>query len=858
MRWCGRASVISLLGYAPWIYGMVTWNQQLLLLPWITAIIAFTCLAAILDSRQRISLNPFLLSLLCLIVFAIIQLIPLPESVFQLMAPSAAFERNAVSLAAEYLALDASSPELLAAAAETGPQFKTLSIHPVQTRASLVGLTSAVALMFCCGVLFQDKMGKLLLLIAISLIVTAVSTLGILQNISWNQWTLLEMPSTSGFATFISRNSAPQYFALGIGSTIGCIIAWLNMKRKKARSTRRYRATTALARLRRSVEDVAKEIDPPIVLLLVCVVLLIAGVVGAASRGGFVALLFALAVTMMLTLGRARRMVLPGLIGFSAIAFVLLFFLSAFELDEDIARRLELERLDSPARIEFWKLALSQPAFWLTGSGLGNFHFQIMPADKEFSSWIYHAESIYVELISEFGWGMAFVGLIGLGWLFKQLLFNSDSKHRLMWPAALYATLAIGLQSSVDFSLIIPSIFLTLAALVGTYLGESSREPRGNRASNSRRTNGWMVIGLSVGFLVMLWQGAIPLRGFAQGERLNALIRSGQEEPIRDRRLETANYDISHPEVLLQLARRKVSAAEFYLQQLPFWDEEVPPSQRERFSRLEFVSAVLRSDDLEFWGDFTEKWKSDQKLLQSIEVAHRGFDHMSRHCVFDWRGHWGLFQTSTEPDPLKLALCCARLRELTVSIPKLQQAVASCSLIAGDRRIGLDFWKTSLANHPKHTHRVASLVGPWLDAEDITFILPDSEIAKTMLVRSLHQRSEAAPMFESLVEQLNLAALIQEAETVDEWDLVVWLASLQDNSEQYIAGLKRIALLRPMDKAVRVRLARALEASGEIEEAIALLEQASRRSLLNAADERYLIQLKQANPPIRGDSRNVD
>jgi tetratricopeptide (TPR) repeat protein len=846
-----------LLFYAPWIYGMATWSQQMLLIPWLTSIISLTWLSTLFDPRLRLPLNPLFFSLVCLVIFAVIQVTPLSNWIYQSLAPSAAFESSAVSLAAEYLSIDAKSPELLAASAESGPLFKTLSIHPVQTRASIVGLVSGVAMLFCCGILFQDKAGRLLLLVSVCLISTAVSLLGILQNISWNQWTLLQMPSNSGFATFVSRNSAPQYLAVGIGSTIACWIAWLNNKRQKERTGRRYRPETALARVRRAIEDILKDIDPLFILLLVCLVLLVAGVVAASSRGGFVALFFALTVTLMLTLGRNQKLLVPGLVGFTAIALILLFFLSAFELDDEIARRLEVEKLESPARFEFWKLAISQPKLWLFGGGLGCFHFAIMPADTQFRSWIYHAESVYVEMIAEFGWLIAGIGIAGFCWLVYQLLLASQSRHRITWPAVLFASLAIGLQSTVDFSLIIPSIFLTLAAIVGTYLGEFTYEKQKSPPSSRTTRTPWLVGGISACMLGLIWQGTVPLRGFAQGERLNKSLQSGMSEIPNVSLADGETLDLAHPEVLLQLARIKVNAIEAYVRQLTFWKEEDLPLPLDRLTRLEFLTALLRSEDEKSWGNFVELIRADSKVENSISAANTGFATMSGYCVYDWRGHWGSFQTTLESDPIKHALRCARLRNLTISMPRLQQSVASCSLIAGERVIGLDFWKTTLAHHPKQTYRIANLAEIWLDADDLKQVLPNSAIAKTILIRSLSQRADQTSIVEQLASNLDINDLQSEAQTVDEWDLVVWLASFQGRNDEFIAGLRTLSAMRPMDKSVRVKLAKALESTGEIEEAIAQLEQASRRSLLNASEEAYLIQLREKRPK-RGGVENSD
>jgi tetratricopeptide (TPR) repeat protein len=354
-----------------------------------------------------------------------------------------------------------------------------------------------------------------------------------------------------------------------------------------------------------------------------------------------------------------------------------------------------------------------------------------------------------------------------------------------------------------------------------------------------------------VGLLLVLWQGAQPLKGFAQGEQLNSSLQLGLDASLIGASDQPTTYDFSHPEVVLQLSRRKAMTAENYVRQFLSKNEEISAKELDRFSRLEFISAVLRSEDPEKWGKLADLWQKDEQLKDSIRRSNAGFAYMSRYCGLDWRGHWGRFQTAIDVDPYQHALSCARLRNLTISIPRLQQAAGSCSLIAGDLPIGLDFWKTTLNYHPNQTFRIAPLVGEWLDAEDLAAVLPESQLARTMLTRVLLQSNETADVGRQLLQQLDLPSLKLESETVRDWELVVWLSGHLDLDEETIEGLRRIAALQPMDKRIRVRLAKALEAAGDLDEAILQLEQASRRSTLNTADERYLMELKRkSKPPI--------
>lgn len=833
---------------------MVTWGQQVLMLPWISLVLGLTWLCALGSQRFHVQYSPLVLGLILLLLMAAAQVVPLPEPLFRSIAPTAKFENLATERAAEFLSMEPTDAGLLELSRETGASHRCLSISPIQTRASMVGLTSAIILMICCNILFRDGAGKTLLLVTMGVVSTLVATVGIMQSISWNQWSLLGDTSHSGFATFVSRNSAPQYLAMGIGCTIAFAMLWLGKKRKQSRHSTRYRATNWVTRARYAAEDSFKGIDAVMILVAVAMVLQIGGVIGAASRGGFVALAFALFVTLMLTLGRSRRVQISGIAGAGLLAVLILSFANTMELDEEIYNRLEIERLDSPIRLEFWKLALGQSEFWLTGCGMGNFHFAIMQANVQHPYWIYHAESIFVEIISEFGiLGLA-VSCVGLFWLFSQLLKRQESRSAKLWPAVVYAVCAITLHSFVDFSLIIPAIFLSLSALVGAFHGELRQNSaiHAERSRSSLFLRNKIVVSIVFSALAcLLWQGATPLAGFAQAERIESVHWDGQAQSVFASSIVPKTVDFGHPEVVLQLARQKGRALEEHLENTTRWPEDITAQNRKNFSRLEFAASIIRSADSQRWVSLQQQWNDDSRLLAALEAASNGYQFSTKHCLYDWRANWGQYQTETRQQKMIHALICARLQMLTQSMPSLQQAIGTCELLAGNPAIGMNYWKTCLANHPNQTFKLAPLVGSVLDFEQLVAIIPEGQIPKAVLCRSLVNRQETIEIGQRLLDQIDVSHAISEADTEFDWNVIVWLTKSREDSRDYILALRKLAILKPMDKAVRIQLAEALESIGEIEEAIQNVEQANRRATLSPSEEQLLRRLRHAQnaPP---------
>ena len=123
-------------------------------------------------------------------------------------------------------------------------------------------------------------------------------------------------------------------------------------------------------------------------------------------------------------------------------------------------------------RLHLWGLVLSQPGCWKLGSGLGTFHFSLLPFyDSAQPYWWYHAENIFFELLSNQGIWVLLTAVAGGLTLLRQLLVGakSTSLKSVARLVCLYAFLAVMLQSLVDFSLILPAVFVPLASIVGAF-----------------------------------------------------------------------------------------------------------------------------------------------------------------------------------------------------------------------------------------------------------------------------------------------------------------------------------------------------------------------------------------------------
>ncbi|MCA9134714.1 MAG: O-antigen ligase family protein, partial [Planctomycetales bacterium] len=301
--------------------------------------------------------------------------------------------------------------------------------------------------------------------------------------------------------TFYSRNSAPQFLACAIGAASGLLVLHRSQKNSRQRDSRyqlRYPSVNVVARFRRRLDELVADLDQLSFLGLLALVTLASGVLIANSRGGILACAVSGAVVILIyALGKQASA--SSTLGLLLLVACSGLFITFFELDDLIGQRLntiseEVYRRDN-SRLELWRMVLTQPSCWLLGSGLGTFHFAVLPAyDKPQSAWFYHAESVYVELLSNAGLLVLLAVLGGLSWLLWQLLGRTprSTLARAARLACMFSVLAVALQSFVDFSLILPAVFLPLAALTGAFLGAPAGKQSSSRSSqgSSQRSSG--------------------------------------------------------------------------------------------------------------------------------------------------------------------------------------------------------------------------------------------------------------------------------------------------------------------------------------------------------------------------------
>jgi hypothetical protein len=910
--WVGRVLAIGLLGCAPWNYGMVLWQSQVVLLPWCAALLLLGLAAAPVSGVRlgRLLTSPATLGLVLLVLLAALQTTMLPEGIWQAMAAGAKWERAGNALAAEIVPDLPSGRQPLIEIQSTyvpsgaggGIQFpRTLSIHPLQTQASLSVLAAAVAFFLAAGCLFSRQTGSLMLLLAIACSSTAFTTWGLIDRF------VGESSNPRGFSTLVSPNSAPQLLAVGFGAILGILNWWATRRRHRelaAGYSTTYPSVNSIARLRRRVDLLLAELDIWTALMAVALAAHFVAVVAAASRGGMLGFFTAVAAVALVSVLPTARAGKPGVGGGVAILGVLLLAavtISSLGLGEVASAELGTLNKEAHARdnirLDIWKWSLSEPAYWLWGAGLGTYHFAIVPCYEQIGGiWFYHAENIYLEAFTEFGlgglMGLACV-LIGLGTRLRTGLVGKGVKNELLWPAMFFATCAVSIQLLVDFSLVIPAIFLPLAALAGAFIGDSGETlfpKRRRRDARTAAVEQWsghsterrrdvrqvekvsagaaenakqrqlrvIVGGLAVtGLLILaIFQGKGSLEGFAMAETLERRMRTVKENDWQLEELanlERAFRDQAgrHPEIALQLARLRQRMLPLAIAERAAWPEAAGEEVREQLSSPEVISSINRGGAEGALGTLGPVVKSVRSELENLSETNRVFRRLASTCPLDWRVYWGQLRSNLgQMSVQEVATAYAMLKLSGRHQINTLETAGLTAIFSGETVVGRSLVEQTIAAYPPRAFRMLRHLS-LLSKEDLTAVVSDPLMLAQMLERISVGRYDEAVKAAGLemASELDSSDLFARADsgakTDGEWTAVSFVAEQQGNLSTAIEAMQRANGKSPFKWNLRYRLAQLLKKDGQLDRAMVEMRQIPEADMVkNVVYGRFMNELK--------------
>ncbi|WP_197230962.1 O-antigen ligase family protein [Novipirellula artificiosorum] len=443
--WVSAAILTSLpclvaLDYA----GVLKWTQ------WAAAIAIFVAaLFALpaLNDRENQG-NPGFHWFFCILVgwagFAWFQTLPLPASIQSLLSSGSAEAYTTWII-----------PIVGSAATES---MHPISIDPWNSRHGVAVLLMLATLAWTSGTVFQTRARLATVLVGLAAGAAIHAGLGIFRMVvpDADALGMDVVRYGSPFAGFVCRNNAALLMNIGVGTSLG-LLAW-----------------RLSALIGQEVDDEHFEVNDLISLVsdrdssiaLGSLVLCTAALLVCGSRGGLVAALFG----FLLAFGwiRARRGLLsiPVILGVVTIATVLL--LVPLNLDLKSIQRLELfvnrdnSTLLHDGRIPHWTDGFTAAKAYLPmGSGLGTYADAHLPyLDRSAEAWFYHADNLYLEMLTEqgiVGILLTIAILVGLVISLHRLKESPDPVDHGLRVAGWYILAALVVSQFFDFGLIIPA-----------------------------------------------------------------------------------------------------------------------------------------------------------------------------------------------------------------------------------------------------------------------------------------------------------------------------------------------------------------------------------------------------------------
>jgi O-antigen ligase len=438
-------SCLLLLCAGPLIRGG---NRFIALVPleWLALLVLLALAPAAFETTRRAARQVIGMASMAA-VLAIVQLTPLPESLWAALPGHGQY-------------LDA-----LVAAGSGAGGWRTLSVSPDATAASLLALLPPLAGFMAAALCSLDQLRWLLRLVCLTGVLQVVVGLLQLGSSDLSFWYFGQMSYGTPIGTFANRNLFANYVAM----TLACYLwLWYDAWRTAARNFG-HRTRTGPNSWQRSALWAAGAL------------VLVVGVLMARSRGGA---LFGLSVVILAALAVGVRVQ-----GFTrgwriALAVAAVFAVGAVTLIgvDVVGSRLTAEQVSSSAnfRAELARTALHGAlAFLPFGSGWGTFamvypRFQ-PPSITGFAN---HAHNDYVELLFEGGVlfvipAIAFAGLcIRRAWKLMRAAQRGAALDREAMAAVICGLGLLGLllHACIDFPLRIPANATLGALLAGIYL----------------------------------------------------------------------------------------------------------------------------------------------------------------------------------------------------------------------------------------------------------------------------------------------------------------------------------------------------------------------------------------------------
>lgn len=394
-----------------------------------------------------------------------------------------------------------------------------------ETRLAIVPYLLAATMVFLAASLFASSRSQRWLLWSIAGNSVALSCWGIVQRIGGQNQILPGVENTYSvglaFSSFIYKNAGAAALIPGLA----CLVALWSMGDGRDRRSRFYQNVPT------------NPLETRTLLFVLSAVVMLVGLALSLSRGAWLAASMA-GIALLLA---NRHTVLRGRIWTAVLASgVLVLGSAALLVSRDDVRtaadNLSPSTLLDDQRWPQWNDGLRTGiAHSPLGSGLGTYGYATLPHQTEVRrSWFRDAHNQYLQVFVENGYAGIIILFATMGWFalcVRELMHPNRSVHsRAIGSIGIVLLVAGGLQSLIDFVLIVPANLLVYASLIAVV---AARAGRPNPKTESRSVL-WPVTGAVVCATLMVISYQL-LQNQIYGDRVLAATSVSRFEKYPDR-----------------------------------------------------------------------------------------------------------------------------------------------------------------------------------------------------------------------------------------------------------------------------------------------------------------------------------
>lgn len=751
--------------------------------------------------------------------------------------------------------------------------------HPLSVSQDLTRMAMTTPALFAVGCLvsllvFRSRVAIVWLLVGVASAGAALSFLGISDKIrapvggEVDSLITARVALGAPFGPFVCRNNAAGYLNLTLAASIG-LLAY-SILRHSGRDELPDELPDADDRRpdagRGALWAVLQRIDPLTLFSLVLAGLSLAGVLASQSRGGALAALVGAIAASLFAGGRWTKFWLPllGLLVVGGVAALL----GSIGMSEGIGERLETLRSGRDAsleRLEHWSDALGAAGQYLPlGAGFGAYRYAYLPYQRlSAGGWFVNADNLFVEWWVEGGLWLLTMVFVGVAFFVSRLRHLSEvqgAPHvRALVPMGWFLIGSQLTSQFFDFGMLMPSLYLTLAALVGATMGVFTRDEHSDVLPGLMTMGVWSTKSSSWGPLTLgaVGAGALLMAQATMRQAAMDRYRTGELERIRAEAkpidpatlpLDEWSADSSNPALLTALARTALVAESLLGQdgvdRQNAGNEQAVQGQatisaRRAVHYLDSAARGLAPENSLLPG------QSPARILRARRLAMRALMLCPLHDVTRYQLlETGFLDGQAVETTQVLLTQWAQLRSRN---PDVLQVVARVAVVHPGGELARSIVRQVLELEPGRDVRFMPMLELLGGTETLPELLPDDP---GLILRTVETLRVEGPLRQQLLERTEklLAERLRKLEGTErgaEFAIVAGnLEAVKGNLELQEQWLRKAVDWKPLEPEYRYELGRFLQRKGDGKSALQLYESCIRLKPQESAYKASFEQLK--------------